>query len=529
MKEKRKRRLKKFHFHPTTTFLLLTILVLILSCFLAKLNIQSSYSVINPNTLELETKIVKVKNLLTADGVKLVIGNAANNLASFSAFINLIVALIGLSVAHASGFIKAFIRRNTLNLNNKVITFIIILLGIFSSLVNDVGYVVLIPLSALIFAANKRSPLLGITTAFCGVSFGYGISLFAGSLDVALVELTEKAAYLVDANYHVALLSNIFVMIASSIVLAIVGTIAIETVVVKRIGRYKSTEELESTMDLTYLITLDDKEKIEQEYLTKKGLRNSYIVGIIMIIVFIYMIVPGLPNSGLLLDMGESTYVRQLFGENSYFQSGFTYLTSIWFLATGLAYAFGAKTIKNDKDLIEKISVFYKDIGGLMITIFFFVQFVAVFKKTNIGVVIACWGADLINSLPVSGIVLIILSLLIMSFSGLFLTSAVSKWTIFSPVVVPMMMQSNISPEFAQFVLRAADSMSKGITPLLAYFIIYLGYLNIYNTNKEPITIRKAISFVMPYFSFMILAWLVIVIGWYLVGLPLGPEAMPTL
>lgn len=529
MKEKRKRRLKKFHFHPATTFLLLTIFLIVLSCFLSKLNIQSSYSIINSSTMELETKIVKVKNLLTAEGVKLIIGEAATNLASFSAFINLIIALIGLSVAHASGFIKAFIKRNTLNLNNKIITFIIILLGIFSSLVNDVGYVVLIPLSAFIFAANKRSPLLGITTAFCGVSFGYAISLFTGSLDVALVQQTELASHLVDANYHVALLSNIFVMIASSIVLAIVGTIAIETVVVKKIGKYKNSEELENTMDITDLITLDDKEKIEQEYLTKKGLRNAYIVGIFMIILFIYMIIPGLPNSGLLLDMTEKTYVKQLFGANSYFQSGFTYLVSLWFLTVGVAYALGAKTIKNDKELVEKISVFFKDIGSIIVTIFFFVQFISVFKKTNIGVIISCWGADIINNLSFSGIILVFLSLFIMAISGLFLTSAVSKWVVFSPVVVPMMMQSNISPEFAQFILRAADSMTKGITPLLAYFIIYLGYLNIYNNNKEPITIRKSLSFVLPYFSFMVLAWVIIVIGWYLIGLPLGPNSMPTL
>lgn len=529
MKEKKKRRLKKFHFHPATTFLLLTILVLILSWALAGLKVQSSYSVINPNTLELGTEIVKVKNLLSADGVKLLIGNAATNLASFSAFINLIVALIGLSVAHASGFIKAFIRRNTLKLNNKVITFIIILLGIFSSLINDVGYVVLIPLAALIFLVNKRSPLLGVTTAFCGVSFGHGISLFTGSLDVALVKQTELAAHLIDATYHVPLLSNIFIMIASSIILAIVGTFAIETLVVKKIGKYKNGEELENTMDVSALITLDDKEKIEQEYLTKKGLRNAYIVGILMIIIFIYMIIPGLPHSGLLLDMSEKAYVNQLFGENAFFQSGFTYLVSLWFLAVGIAYALGAKTVKNDKELISKVSVFFKDIGGILVTIFFFVQFITVFKKTNIGVVISCWGADLISNLPVNGIILIILALLIMAFCGLFLTSALNKWIIFSPVVVPMMMQSNISPEFAQFVLRAADSMTKGITPFLAYFIIYLGYLNIYNNDKEPITIRKAVSFVTPYFGLMVIAWIAIVLGWYLIGLPLGPESMPNL
>ena len=529
MNEKKKRRLKKFRFHPTTTFLLLTIFVVVLSWILAKMNIQSSYSVVNPNTMELETQIVKVNNLLSANGVKLIFGNAATNLASFSAFINLIVALIGLSVAHASGFIKAFIRKNTLKLNNKFITFIIILLGIFSSLVNDVGYVVLIPLAALIFVANKRSPLLGIATAFCGVSFGHSISLFAGSLDVNLVQQTELAARLIDSTYHVPLLSNIFIMIASSIILAVVGTVAIETLVVKKIGKYRNAEELENTMEISDLVSLDDKEKIEMEYSNKKGLRYAYIVGIVMIIIYAYMIIPGLPHSGLLLDMDEYAYVNQLFGENSYFQSGFTFLVSIWFLVVGIAYALGAKTLKNDKELIEKISVFFKDIGGLVVTIFFFVQFISVFRKTNIGVIISCWGADLINNLSFNGILLIILTLFVIAFSGIFLTSVVSKWTIFSPVVVPLMMQSNISPEFAQFVLRAADSMSKGITPFLGYFVIYLGYLNIYNNDKEPITISKALSFVTPYFGFAMIAWVVIVLGWYLIGLPLGPVSMPTL
>ena len=95
---------------------------------------------------------------------------------------------------------------------------------------------------------------------------------------------------------------------------------------------------------------LDDKEKIEQEYLTKKGLKYAYIVGIIMLIIFIYMIVPGLPNSGLLLDMSEKAYVNQLFGENAFFQSGFTYLVSLVFILAGIAYGIGSKTVKNDKE-----------------------------------------------------------------------------------------------------------------------------------------------------------------------------------
>lgn len=529
MNEKRKRKLKKINFHPTTTFILLTILIVFLSWILAKINFQSSYSIIDQNTFELTTEIVKVNNLFSAEGFKFIVGGAVSNFASFSSFINLMVALIGLSVAHASGFIKAFIRKNTLRLNNKFITFLIITLGIFSSIVNDVGFVVLIPLAALIFVANKRNPLLGITAAFCGVAFGNAISFFTGSLDVNLVRQTELASHMIDSSYHVALLSNIFIMVVTAIILAIVGTIAIETMVAKRIGKYKNGEEIENTMELTDLVSLDDKEKVEMEINNKKGLRNAYIVAIIMILLFVYMIIPGLPHSGLLLDMQEKTYVNQLFGPNSYFQSGFTYLVSILFIAVGIAYALGAKTIKNDKELIEKVSVFFKDIGGLVVTIFFFVQFIAVFRKSNIGVVLACTGVNLLSRLSTSGIVLIILALVIMALAGIFLPTATSKWTIFSPVVVPLMMQSNISPEFAQFVLRAADSMTKGITPFLAYFIIYLGYLNIYNNHKEPITIRKALSFVMPYFLLISVAWFVIVVGWYIIGLPLGPNVFPTL
>ena len=179
----------------------------------------------------------------------------------------------------------------------------------------------------------------------------------------------------------------------------------------------------------------------------------------------------------------------------------------------------------SDQKLVEKVSIFFKDFGELVVTIFFFVQFVAVFKESNIGLLISCYGLDIITRSSISGIMLIIISLIIMAISGLFVTSAVTKWTLFAPTLVPMMMQSNISPEFAQFVLRAADSLSKGITPFLGYFIIYLGYLNIYNSNKEAVTIRKGLSFIMPYFMFMIIAWFIIVIGWYLLGLPLGPTS----
>lgn len=526
--KKKRRKLKKFNFHPITTFILMIIFVLILSWLLSVLQIQATYTVVRPENLELESVFVSVKNLLNFDGLKYIISNAASNFASFAPLISLLIALIGLSIAHASGLIDTFIKRVTLNISNKKLTFILILIAIFSSIINDVGYVILIPLAALLFLANGRSPLLGIVAAFSGVAFGYGVTLFVGSMEVNLISLTTSSARLIDPAFHVSLTSNIFIMIVFSIVLAIVGTIIMENVVLKRLGKYKmSLEETQELEKLTFPV--EEQQKIELEINEKKGLKRAYIVGAIVILIFIYMIIPSLPASGMLLDMKETTYLRQLFGPNSYFQDGFTYMVSIFFAVTGIAYGMGAKTLHSDKQLIEKASEYTKNIGSLLALLFFASQFIAIFRESNIGTVITALGANLIKELSFSGLPLILLVLIVILVCNLFTTSPVTKWTILSPVVVPLMMQSNISPQFAQFILRAGDSITKGITPLLAYFVIYLGYLNIYNKEREPITIKRAISYVMPCCLAMGLVWILLTVGWYLIGLPIGPGVFPTL
>lgn len=528
MKTKKKMKLKKFNFHPITTFILMTIGVFLLSGILSIFQFQATYTVVRPENLELESIFVSVKNLMNYDGIKYLISNAATNFASFAPLISLLIALLGLSIAHASGLIETFIKRVTLNISNKHLTFILILVAIFSSIINDVGYVILIPLAALLFMANGRNPLLGIVTAFSGVAFGYGTTLFIGSTEVNLISVTTSAARLIDPEFHVSLTSNLFIMIAFSLVLAIVGTIVIENFVVKKIGKYKIS--LEETQELEKLsIPTEEQKKIELEINEKKGLKYAYISGIIVILSFIYMIIPNLPMSGMLLDMNEETYLRQLFGSNSYFQDGFTYMVTLFFAITGIFYGFGAKTLKSDKQLIEKTSNYIKNTGSLVALLFFASQFIAVFKESNIGTVVTALGANLIKTLSFSGLPLILLVLVVILVSNLFMTSPLSKWTILSSVVVPLMMQSNISPQFAQFILRAGDSITKGVTPLLAYFVIYLGYLNIYNKEKEPITIKKAISYVMPCCVIMGITWILLIVGWYLVGLPIGPNVFPTL
>ena len=203
MYEKGKLKLKKFYFHPITTFIVLTFFVLILSGILSLFETQAKYNVVNVNTNELEPVLIAVENLLSFDGLKFVISEAAKNFLSFAPLGTLLLSLIGLTVAEGTGFIEMLTRRHISKIPRPIFTFIIILIATISSLINEVGYAILIPLVALIYFINERNPILGIVTAFCGVSFGYGVSIFVGSTEVSLINYTKIASKLIDENMHI--------------------------------------------------------------------------------------------------------------------------------------------------------------------------------------------------------------------------------------------------------------------------------------------------------------------------------------
>ena len=186
-----KRKLKKITLHPITSFVLLIVGVILLSFILSLFNVSATYSNINIATGALEKTLVSVNNLLSYDGMKMVISNAATNFISSSPLSTLIITLIGLKIAEKTGLIQAFMKKRIIKINPKTLTFIIILMSIFSSIVNEVGYALLIPLAALLFLFNGRNPLAGIAAAFAGVAFGYSISFFVGSIDIDLIPYTQ--------------------------------------------------------------------------------------------------------------------------------------------------------------------------------------------------------------------------------------------------------------------------------------------------------------------------------------------------
>ena len=244
---------------------------------------------------------------------------------------------------------------------------------------------------------------------------------------------------------------------------------------------------------------------------------------------FIYFIIPGLPFSGNLLDYSQNLYIDKLFSYDSFFSQGFVFIVTMLFVILGLFYGIGARTIKNNYDLCDNLGHSLDDIGKTIVLIFMASVFINVFKKTNIGTVFTALLTNLVAASSFKGIPLIIATFIAVALSTMLLPNPTAKWTIMASTLVPILMNAGISPEMSQVIFRFAESMTFGLTPVMAYFVIYLGFIEQYNQGSNPIPIFRALKYQIPYVITTGIILLLIIVIWYLVGLPLGFGAIPTI
>lgn len=505
-----KKRNKEFKLHPALLFLVLTFVIMIVSSIGGLLNIETSYYTVNSNTGNLESKVVLINNLFNRTGLQNLVSNMLSNFINFAPLGNLIIGLLGVGVAYKSGYLVSLFKILSKKISRKTFTFLVVLLGIISSMFFPVGYVILIPIAAILFITLGRHPSAGICAAFAGITFGYGANIVVNGLDSMLIDYTSSASSILDSVYKVNINGNIYFMIISTILLAYLGMIITERYVIPKLGRYNFTEE--ETIEINNEVTTKEK----------KGVSIALLTSLLIALILIYTIIPGLPFSGLFLYLKDSLYVDQLFGDNSYFNQGVTVIFSALLIIAGLVYGFRVKTIRNNRDLVDGMSYYIKDVASILVLIFFASQFCAIFKETNIGVFVVSSLTEIINSIEVSGLVLVILTFLITIICALFVPSAVTKWAIMSPIIVPMFMQSSMTPEFAQVVFRAGDSAVKGITPLFSYFVILIGFLQIYNKKKDVVSLTDTLGIILPYALIYSILWFIIILAFYIIGLPIG-------
>ena len=503
------KRKKEFKLHPALLFFVLTLVVMIVSSLGSILNLETNYYVVNSATGNLESKAVVINNLFNRTGLQYLVSNMLSNFIDFAPLGNLIIGLLGVGVAYKSGFLNSLFKMLSKFISKKMFTFLIVLLGIISSMFFEVGYVILIPIAAILFMNLGRHPSAGVCAAFAGVTFGYGANIVVNSLDSNLVSYTQAATSILDKNYVVNMNGNIIFMIVATILLAYLGMMVTERHIVVKLGRYNFDEE-----------ELNREEVTSKE---KKGVLISLLFSLLIILILIYCIIPGLPFSGLFLYLKDELYVDQLFGVNSYFNKGAVFLFSLLLIISGTIYGFRVKTFKNNRDLVDGMNHYLKGVSSILVLIFFASQFCLIFQQTNIGVFVVTSLAEFLNSVEISGLLLVILTFIVVIISTFFVPAAMTKWAILSPVVVPMFMQSSLTPEFSQAVFRAADSAVKGVTPLFAYFVIFLGFLQIYDKKKNDlISLTDAIGLMIPYAIVYTILWFIIILGFYIIGIPVG-------
>ena len=505
---------REIKLHPALLLFVLTLVIMIISSVGSILNLETTYYNVNPISGELETQVVTINNLFNRTGIQYLVSNMLPNFINFAPLGTLIIGLMGVGVAYKSGFLNAFFQMITKDKSRKLFTFLVVLLGVISSMFFEVGYVILIPMAAILFMNLGRHPSSGVCAAFAGISFGYGANIFVNGLDHSLISYTQNATKILDQSYTVSLSGNIIFMIVTTLLISYLGMLVTEKYVVPKLGRYALSED--DGIEVTKEITKRER----------KGVIIALLSTLLISLIVIYCIIPGLPFSALFLNLKETTYVGQLFGEGSYFNQGSVLIFSALLVFAGLIYGLRVKTIKSSRDIMDGASYYLKGFSSLLVMIFFAAQFCLIFKETNIGVFVVASLTELLDNLQLTGFVLILFSFIIIVISSVFVPVASTKWAVLSPVMVPMFMQSSFTPEFAQAVFRAADSSVKGLTPLFTYFVILIGFLQIYNTNKKnSISLIDAISLMVPYSIAFSILWLIALIAFYVIGLPLGFNA----
>ncbi len=480
--------------HPIYIFLILCAVIMVISAFMSGTEIS------HPGTGD----VVTVNNLLSRDGIVWILQNIVSNFVKFPPLGMVLVMMIGLGLAEETGLLRTVLRKVIVGSPRKLISFVIVFAGIMGNIAGSATFVVIPPLGGMIFQALGRNPMLGISAGFAGVAAGLSANLLVTPTDILLSGITETAAQIMDANFTVHPAVNWFFMIASTVVLSLIGLFVIERVLEPRLGNKKTEQEIKSEEDIQLM---------EITPLENKGLRNAGIVSIIYLIGILALIVP---KNGLLRNPETGGLIP------SPFLSSMVPILLFWFIAAAIAYGVTVKTIENSNDVIKHMTKSMESFAGFIVLCFFAAQFVEFFSYTNLGLLLAVKGATFLQVTGLTGVPLIVLFILLVCLINFFIGSSSAKWALLAPIFVPMFMEIGLSPYFTQAAYRIADSVTNSISPLEPFMPFIIATAQKYDKDAGLGTV---ISTMLPYAVSFLIGWTLLLIAWYVFKIPLGPGA----
>ena len=483
--------------HPVVIFVMLIGLVIVLSHVFYLFGASATYQAVNPETHEIESITTYAQSLLTADGLRFMYSGVVDNFMSFTAVGVIIVAMLGVGVAEEAGLIRALIHKLVNVAPRVAMTYILVFIGIISSIAADAGYLVLIPLAAAAFLTLGRHPLAGLAASFAGVAAVFSVNILIKPLDGILTGITNDAIHLMNPALSIDLTANFWFSVASVLLLTFAVAFVTEKIVEPRLGQYKGEQPEPVSGGMS-----------PEE---SRGLKFAGYGLLGAIVLFALLSLP--PGAPL-----RNPETGALIGDSP-FMNGLIVFITILFLAAGWMYGAGARTIRSTVDVVSAMEKAVRGLAGLIFLLFVISQFLAFFTYSNMATLAAVHLGDVLENAGWNGLTLLIGFILAIVLLDLIMTGAIPKWAIFAPVFIPLLMRLDVEPEAVLAAYRLADSPMNAISPLNAYVALIVTFAQKYNPQAGVGTV---IALMLPYVLVVLALWTLLFIVWHVLGLPWG-------
>jgi len=441
------------------------------------------------------------QNLLSREGLAWLATNLTEIYVRFRPLGLVLCASIGVAVAEKSGFLAALLRALLILVPRGLIAPATLLAGVCSSLASDAGFVVLPPLAAAIYRSLGRPAALGIATVIAGVAGGFGANLFLTASDPLLAGMTEQAARLVDPDYTVAATCNWYFMVGSSGLLVLVGWFVSERILAPRLAARVTTPSA----------------PVAETRLTAAERRGLAVAVPLLFLLLLLLIACQQAPRGFLHDAPPAPGAAV---PTPLWIQSIVALIVLMMLVPGLAYGLAARTIRSDRDVVRMLNEYFGQLAGYVVLAFFAAILVAAFERSNLGLLLAMEGGEVLARLELPRAVLLTLFVLFIATVNGLVVSMSAKWTLLATIFVPLFMRLGISPELTQAAYRVGDSLTNPISPLNMYLVIVLVALRQHDAESGLGTL---IALLVPFAAAFALTWIPFLLGWTALGLPLGP------
>lgn len=462
----------------------------------------------------IEERTISIRSLLTGEGISFLFTSFVPNFTGFAVVGITFIAMMGAGVAEAAGLMSALIRLLVQAAPRRLITFIIIFVGVLASVATDAGYLILVPLGATAFVTLKKHPLAGMASAFAGVGAVFAVNLLITPLDSMLTEITNEAIGLADGS-PITVLANFFFAVVASFVLAGVVTLVTEFITNPRLGEYVPEAPAAASNKKGDKSAAKESDAAVDGPLTpleRKGLRWALYAFIAFTLLLVVLIAPSWgplrhPETGAILG-------------NTPFMDSLIYIITLYFLLAGIAYGYGTAAFKGANDVIGAITKTFSSLAGMVLMLLVISQFIAYFNYSNMPTIAAINMAEMLERANIGALPLLIGFILVIVLLDFIMPGAVPKWAIFAPVFIPIFMRLNVAPQTVLAAYRVGDSPMNVVTPLMVYLPFVVTIAQRYQKNAGLGTV---VALMLPYSLAVLVSFILFFIIWFLLGIPLGP------